>query len=107
VGLGNLSSGSPLLAIIGFIIIGLYVLKYPAQCFIGILAATVISIPLGVTLVPQGWSPIDIPEASLLFRSDFSSVLSFQFYMVFFTFRFVDIFDTVGTLVGDYPGGAY
>jgi AGZA family xanthine/uracil permease-like MFS transporter len=101
IGLGNLGAGSPLLAIIGFIIIiGLYVLNVPGAILIGILAATVIGIPMGVTSVPQGWAPIGSPEAPLLFRFDFSSVLSFQFFTVFFTFLFVDIFDTVGTLVG-------
>jgi AGZA family xanthine/uracil permease-like MFS transporter len=101
IGLGDLSAGSPLLAIIGFIIIiGLYALKVPGAILIGILAATVIGIPMGVTAVPQGWSPIGSPEAPLLFQFDFSSVLTFKFFTVFFTFLFVDIFDTVGTLVG-------
>jgi AGZA family xanthine/uracil permease-like MFS transporter len=101
IGLGDLSADSPLLAIIGFIIIiGLYTLKVPGAILIGILAATAIGIPMGVTVVPQGWSPIGSPEAPLLFQFDFSSALSFQFFTVFFTFLFVDIFDTVGTLVG-------
>jgi AGZA family xanthine/uracil permease-like MFS transporter len=101
IGLGDLGSGSPLLAIIGFIIIiALYALKVPGAILIGILSATVIGIPMGVTSVPQGWSPIGSPEAPLFFRFDFSSVLTFKFFTVFFTFLFVDIFDTVGTLVG-------
>jgi AGZA family xanthine/uracil permease-like MFS transporter len=100
-GLGDLSAGSPLLAIIGFIIIiSLYSRKVPGAILIGILAATAIGIPLGVTTVPQGWSPLGSPEAPLFFQFDFSSALSFQFFTVFFTFLFVDIFDTVGTLVG-------
>jgi AGZA family xanthine/uracil permease-like MFS transporter len=101
IGLGALGSGGPLLAIIGFIIImALFALKVPGAILIGILAATVIGIPMGVTAVPQGWSPFGSPAAPLLFQFDFSSVLSFQFFTVFFTFLFVDIFDTVGTLVG-------
>jgi len=36
----------------------------------------------------------------LLFQFDFSAIFSFDFFIVFFTFLFVDIFDTVGTLVG-------
>ncbi|MDR3130712.1 MAG: NCS2 family permease [Treponema sp.] len=100
-GLGDLSAGGPFLAIIGFIIImGLSALKVPGSILIGIMAATIIGIPLGVTTVPQGWSPIGRPEMPLLFQFDFSSVLSFKFFTVFFTFLFVDIFDTVGTLVG-------
>jgi AGZA family xanthine/uracil permease-like MFS transporter len=101
IGLGDLSAGSPLLAIIGFIIIiALFALKVPGAILIGILAATFIGIPLGVTVVPENWAPIGRPDAPLLFQFDFSSVFSFQFFTVFFTFLFVDIFDTVGTLVG-------
>jgi AGZA family xanthine/uracil permease-like MFS transporter len=101
IGLGELGAGSPLLALIGFvIIIALYTLKIPGSILIGILATTIIGIPLGVTNVPEGWSPVGNPSAPLLFQFDFSSVLSFKFFTVFFTFLFVDIFDTVGTLVG-------
>jgi AGZA family xanthine/uracil permease-like MFS transporter len=101
IGLGKLGSGAPLLALIGFIIIiVLYTLKIPGSILIGILVTTLIGIPLGVTNISEGWSPIGHPAAPLLFKFDFSSVLSFQFFTVFFTFLFVDIFDTVGTLVG-------
>jgi AGZA family xanthine/uracil permease-like MFS transporter len=102
VSLGALSSGAPLLAIMGFIIIiVLYTLKVPGSILMGIIITTIIGIPLGVTVIPEGgWSPIASPAAPLLFRFDFSAVLSFKFFTVFFTFLFVDIFDTVGTLVG-------
>ncbi|MDR1586570.1 MAG: NCS2 family permease [Treponema sp.] len=101
IGLGKLTSGGPLLALIGFIIIiGLYALNIPGAILIGILATTVIGVPLGITVIPEGWSPFGSPEAPLLFQFDFSSIASFQFFTVFFTFLFVDIFDTVGTLVG-------
>ena len=101
IGLGDIGSGSPLLALLGFIIIIiLYVLKVPGSILIGILATTIIGVPFGVTKIPTGWSPFGHPAAPLLFKFDFSSVMSFQFFTVFFTFLFVDIFDTVGTLVG-------
>ncbi|MDR2304742.1 MAG: NCS2 family permease [Treponema sp.] len=101
VGLGNLGSGAPLLALLGLIIIIVfYTLKVPGAILIGILLTTIIGIPLGVTAVPEGWSPIGHPAPPLLFQFDFSSIASFQFFTVFFTFLFVDIFDTVGTLVG-------
>jgi len=101
VGLGNLSDHTPLLALIGLaIIIVLYSIKVPGAILIGILAATVIGIPLGVTSVPEGWSPVSLPAAPLFLQFDFSQVLTFKFFIVFFTFLFVDIFDTVGTLVG-------
>jgi AGZA family xanthine/uracil permease-like MFS transporter len=101
IGLGNITSGSPLLAFVGLIIIiVLYALRVPGSILIGILATTVIGIPLGITSIPQGWSPVGAPAAPLLFQFDFSQILSFKFFTVFFTFLFVDIFDTIGTLVG-------
>jgi adenine/guanine/hypoxanthine permease len=105
VGLGNVTSGGALLALIGLaIIIVLYVLKIPGAILIGILATTIIGIPMGITKPSfggwSGWRPFAAPEAPLLFKFDFTKVFSFNFFIVFFTFLFVDIFDTVGTLVG-------
>jgi AGZA family xanthine/uracil permease-like MFS transporter len=101
IGLGNLTGPGPLLALLGLIIIiVLYALNIPGAVLIGILVTTIIGIPMGVTALGQGWSPVDLPQSPLLFKFDFSAVLSFKFFTVFFTFLFVDIFDTVGTLVG-------
>jgi AGZA family xanthine/uracil permease-like MFS transporter len=101
IGLGNLAAPSPLLALIGLVIIMiLYVLRVPGAILIGILSATIIGIPMGVTTISAGWSPFSLPPAPLFFQFDFAGVLSFKFFTVFFTFLFVDIFDTVGTLVG-------
>jgi len=101
--LGNISSGEPLLALIGVAIIAiLYSLRIPGSILIGILVTTLIGIPMGITMVPGSWSVAKIPDAPLFFQFDLSasSVLTLKFFIVFFTFLFVDIFDTVGTLVG-------
>ena len=101
IGLGNLASPAPLLAFIGLIIIiVLYSLKVPGSILIGILATTIISIIFGVTTIPQGWVPVSTPAAPLFFKFEFHNILTLKFFTVFFTFLFVDIFDTVGTLVG-------
>jgi len=102
--LGELGSSGPMLALIGLVIIAvLYVLKVPGAILIGIFAATIIGIPMGVTIIPETWNgPVSAPAAPLLFEFDFApeSIFSFKFFIVFFTFLFVDIFDTIGTLVG-------
>jgi AGZA family xanthine/uracil permease-like MFS transporter len=99
--LGDLTSGPALLAIIGLVItIILYAWKVPGSILIGILATTVIGIPLGVTDASGFSSPFSLPAAPLFWAFDFSNIFTFQFFTVFFTFLFVDIFDTVGTLVG-------
>jgi len=104
IGLGDLTSGGASLALIGFIIIiVLYVLKVPGAILIGIIATTIIGIPMGITRPLDGWSnwtPFAAPAAPLFFKFDFSKIFSFDFFVIFFTFLFVDIFDTVGTLVG-------
>jgi len=101
IGLGNVTGPHPLMALVGLIIIiVLYSLKVPGSILIGILGTTIISIALGIAAVPAGWSLFSIPDAPLFFQFDFSNIFSFEFFTVFFTFLFVDIFDTVGTLMG-------
>ena len=101
VGLGNLTQGSAAVAMIGLALTAvLYALKIPGSILIGILVTTFIGIPFGVTSVPANWTPVSMPAAPLLFQFDFSRIFTLDFFAVFFTFLFVDIFDTVGTLVG-------
>jgi AGZA family xanthine/uracil permease-like MFS transporter len=101
IGLGNLANPGTFLAVVGLIfIIILYSLNVPGAILIGILGTTILSIPMGITVIPQNWKPFSIPQAPLLFQFDFSNILTFKFFTVFFIFFFVDIFDTVGTLVG-------
>ena len=104
VGLGNVTSGAALLGLIGLVITAiLYVLHVPGSILLGILITTVIGIPMGVTAPFGGWenwSIVSAPAAPVFWNFDFSNIFSFQFFTVFFSFLFVDIFDTVGTLVG-------
>lgn len=104
VGLGTITSGPALLALIGLAVTGvLYSLHIPGSILLGILITTVVGIPMGIT-VPfggwEGWSMMSMPAAPSFWHFDFGSILTFQFFTVFFSFLFVDIFDTVGTLVG-------
>ena len=104
VALGDVTSGTALLALIGLVIIAvLHAKKVHGAILIGILATTVIGIPMGITAPFGGWSgwkPFSAPPSPYFFNFDFSSVLTLKFFTVFFAFLFVDIFDTVGTLVG-------
>ena len=102
VGLGNLSSGPVLVAIIGLIVIGvLHAFKVKGSLLIGILAATIVGIPLGVTNL-EGFRLFSAPASlsPILFQFEWSSILTFEMFTVLFTFLMVDMFDTVGTLVG-------
>lgn len=68
----------------------------------GILASTVVSLFLGVTALPDGNAILSRPPsiAPIAFQLDFSKVFSFEMFSVLFSFLFVDIFDTLGTLTG-------
>ncbi|PKL07722.1 MAG: guanine permease [Spirochaetae bacterium HGW-Spirochaetae-7] len=101
VSLGSITKGPALVALIGLVIMGvLLAFKVKGALLIGIIATTIVGIPFGVTTVPQGWNPVSAPAAPLLFQFDFSKLLSLDFFVVLFTFLFVDIFDTIGTLLG-------
>lgn len=107
----NLSHASALLAVIGLIItIILYICKVPGAILIGIAATTIIGIPMGVTVVPENFKPVSLPSKPLLFAFDFKGIFmganGFEFavlgkfIVIFITFLFTDLFDTIGTLLG-------
>ena len=100
VALGDITSGSALLAFIGLIITGfLYARNVPGAILLGIIITMLIGIPLGVTefkgvvSVPESISPI-------FCQFEFDKIFSVDMLVVVFTFFFIDMFDTVGTLVG-------
>lgn len=105
VGLGDLSQRAPLLAIIGLIITGvLLIMKVKGALFLGILITTIIGIPMGVSYMPNGQilgifsTPPSLKDVA--FQFEFANIFSFDMLIVVFSFLFVDIFDTIGTLIG-------
>jgi AGZA family xanthine/uracil permease-like MFS transporter len=101
ISLGDVTSGYPLLALLGFIItVVLYAIRVPGSILIGIILTTLLGIPLGLTVIPENWSPVGMPAAPLFLAFDFdpSMILTFKFCVVVLTFLFVNIFDTIGTL---------
>lgn len=100
VDLGNITSGSALLALIGIIITGfLYAKKVPGAILIGILITMAIGIPMGVT---EYKGVVSSPESikPIFMQFDFEHIFTLDMLVVVFTFLFIDMFDTVGTLVG-------
>ncbi len=104
-GLGDLTSGAPLVAIIGILVTGfLFANNVQGALLIGILISTLVGIPLGVTELPAGMNnimslPPSVSEVAFKFVG-FNEIFSWDMLIVVFTFLFVDIFDTVGTLAG-------
>lgn len=100
VSLGEITKGSALLAIIGLVITGvLYVRNVRGAMLIGILATTLIGIPMGITEF-KGF--VSAPEsiAPIFCKFEWNHIWSLDMFVVVFTFLFIDLFDTMGTLIG-------
>lgn len=100
VALGDITSGSALLALIGLIITGfLYIKNVPGAILIGIIVTMLIGIPMGVT---EFKGVLSSPEsiAPIFCQFEFENIFTLDMLVVVFTFLFIDMFDTVGTLVG-------
>ena len=98
--LGDITSGSALLAMIGLVVTGLlYIKNVKGAMLLGILVTTIIGIPMGVTDF-QG--VLSAPEsiAPIFCQFDWKNVFTLDMLIVVFTFLFIDMFDTVGTLIG-------
>ena len=98
--LGDVTSGAPLLAVIGLAITGVLVVKnVPGALLIGILVTTVIGIPMGLT---NFTGVVSMPHSAsdIFCKFEWSQVWSLDMLVVVFTFIFIDMFDTIGTLVG-------
>jgi AGZA family xanthine/uracil permease-like MFS transporter len=102
--LGDLTSGSVAVALFGILVTGILLAKnVSGAILIGIIASTLIGIPLGVTMIPEGFSILSLPPSlsNVAFKFvGMEEILSMEMVVVVFTFLFVDIFDTVGTLAG-------
>lgn len=103
--IAKVTDGSALLALIGIIITGfLYVKKVPAAILLGIIITTLVGIPMGVTkydyIVEKGL--VDMPRsiAPIFCQFELDKIFSIDMLIVVFTFLFIDMFDTIGTLVG-------
>ena len=98
--LADITSGQALLALIGIVITGiLYAKRVPAAILLGIIITMLIGIPGGITefrgvlSTPQSIKPI-------FCQFQFDQIFSIDMLVVVFTFLFIDLFDTIGTLIG-------
>ena len=100
--LGNLKSPEAILALIGLAITGIFLAKnVKGALLFGILITTFIGIPMGVTPKPSGIVSLPPSMKKVAFQFvGWDEILSKDMLFAMFTFLFVDVFDTVGTLVG-------
>ncbi len=98
-----ITSPACILTVIGLFITGALVARgTKGALLLGIVITTIIGIPFGVTKYAGGSY---LPTAPYFFNFDFGTIFTngktiFDFIIVMFTFLFVDMFDTVGTLIG-------
>ena len=111
VGLGNITEGTALLGLIGlFITAALVMAKVRGGILWGILATTILGLIFkdpatgehitklnGIVSLPSSLEPI-------AFKFEWNSILSWDMLAVVFTFLFIDMFDTMGTIIGVHQG---
>ncbi|WP_278791397.1 NCS2 family permease [Leyella stercorea] len=98
--IGTMTEGTALLGVIGIVLTSVLVIKnVPGSLLIGILATALIGIPMGVTHFS---GVVDTPPsvAPLFCQFEFHHIFTLDMLVVVFTFLFIDMFDTMGTLVG-------
>jgi AGZA family xanthine/uracil permease-like MFS transporter len=114
IALGDITHVTVVLAIIGVIITAILVVKQvKGAILVGIFATYVLGILaqlLGIyevnpeimqfNLIPTTLYSAPPSISSIAFKFDFAKVFTFEFLAVIFAFLFVDLFDTLGTLIG-------
>lgn len=100
--LGDITSGTALLALIGLLITGVLLARNIKGALLwGILLTTAIGIPMGITQLPAG-ALVQMPPSmkDVMFKFQLENIFTKDMLLIMFTFLFVDVFDTVGTLIG-------
>ena len=99
--LGNLLEPNAIVAVLGIIITAVLVIKkVNAAILIGILASTVLGFLFGVTKLPSSIISMPPSIAPIFMKFEWNNIFSADMLIVMMTFLFVDMFDTIGTLVG-------
>ncbi len=94
---------SSILAMVGIILSGvLLIKKVKGALFYSIIICTLAGIPFGITTIPEDFSLISMPKsiAPTFMKFDFAGLLSYDMLIIIFTLVFMDMFNTVGTLIG-------
>lgn len=100
VALGSFSDKTTLLAVFGIFVTSILLIsKVRGALLIGILATTVLGIPLGITHIN---GLVDTPPSvePILLKFEWDQIFTLDMIVVVMTLLFMDVFDTVGTLIG-------
>lgn len=100
VSLGDITSGAPLLGLIGIVITAvMLVLNVKGALLWGIVLTALIGIPMSVTKFDGVFS---VPPAidPIFLKFEWAHVFTKEMAIIVFTFLFVDLFDCIGTVIG-------
>lgn len=101
VGLGDVKSIPVLLAFVGVVLIGvLYHKNVKGSFLIGMLAVYGLGIVFGVAQLPSGIVSLPPSVAPVFMQFDFKSAMVIGIIPAIMTMLFIDIFDSIGTLIG-------
>jgi len=100
--LGEISNPHIWVALLGLILTAvLYFKKVHGAFLIGIVAATIFATFLGLVHLPEGSLVALPPDISPVFMQfEWHNLFTLDMLIVVFTFLFVNLFDTIGTLLG-------
>lgn len=99
--LGNVTSGPALLAIIGVILTGVLLARnIKGALLIGIVVTTIIGIPMGITKLPNAVFSMPPSISPIFLKFEWNHIFTADMFIALFTLLFMDMFDTIGTLVG-------
>ncbi len=102
VGLGEFTPPC-LLGIFAILLSGILMARnVKGALFWSIIITTLVGIPFGVTIVPDNWAPVSLPQdiSPIFCKFDFAGVMNLKTVLVIFSLLIVNIFDTIGTLMG-------
>ena len=100
VSLGHLTSGSGLLGILGIALTSILLVRnIKGALLIGIVATTLIGIPMGVTEI-NGVFSIPPSIEPIFMQLEWNGIFSKDMIIIVFTLLFVDLFDCIGTVIG-------
>ena len=98
--IGDLTQSSALVCVIGLVLSAIMLIKnVKGALLIGIIVTTLIGIPFGVTNIDGVLSTP--PSIEPIFcKFEWSQIFTGEMFVIVFTLLFVDLFDTIGTVIG-------
>ncbi|MCF6332376.1 MAG: NCS2 family permease [Draconibacterium sp.] len=105
VSLGDITNvtenGGAVVALITLVITGvLLALRVKGALLLGILIGAVIGFPIGISHLPANFDLTPPSLSPIFLKFEWTKIFTMDMLLVVFTFLFVDMFDTVGTLIG-------